>query len=80
MQILINIPEEVYKCLQREQRFPDGFDIEWLVIHGVPLPKGHGDLVDYRELKKNALEYGEYTSATLSHVKPVVLIEADKEK
>ena len=44
------------------------------------LPKGHGDLVDYEKLKNNVREYGAYAEATLSHIKPKTIIEADAPK
>lgn len=49
-----------------------------VIKNGTPLPKGHGDLVDYREMKNIAREYGAYTEAALSHVKPKTIIEADR--
>ena len=47
MELVINIPEEAYKLLKSE-------GVDWLgaehilnaVAEGIPLPKGHGELVD----------------------------------
>ena len=43
MQIVIDIPEEDYKGLQRKDKFNDMFlsYYEKLIVHGIPLPKGH---------------------------------------
>lgn len=48
MQIVINIPEEIYFCIIRDGYF---FDNETNIIrqaikNGTPLPKGHGRLID----------------------------------
>ncbi len=76
MQIVIDIPDEEYKRLV----YIDMFKLKGYIENGTPLPKGHGDLVDYEELKNNAREYGAYTEAALSHVKPKTIIEADTEE
>lgn len=55
----------------------DAIEIQLAVKNGIPLPKGHGVLVDYEELKNNAREYGAYAETTLSHIKPKVIIKAD---
>lgn len=52
MQIVIDIPEEAYAHLLQTQKFPEGFDIMHRLIHGTPLPKGHGDLKDADEVMK----------------------------
>ena len=46
--------------------------------NGTPLPKGHGELVDYEELKNNAREYGAYVETIFSHIKSKTIIEADE--
>ena len=76
MQIVIDIPEEAYDFIKRT-----GYHTQSLyeaIKNGTPLPKGHGDLVDYREMKNIARKYGAYTEAALSHVKPKTIIEADR--
>lgn len=83
MQIVIDIDERRFRDIQRlstvqlKGRTPT---LEQVIANGTPLPKGHGNLVDYEELKNNAREYGAYTEATLSHIKPKIIIEADKEQ
>ena len=77
MQIVIDIPEYLYKAIQS---YKTPTEEEKAIANGTSLPKGHGMLVDYDEMKRMASEYGEYTEATLSHIKPKVLLEADKEQ
>lgn len=75
MQIVINIPDEAYRKLITGEY--DYGDMNIIIKNGTPLPKGHGGLVDYEELKNNAREYGAYAEAILSHIKPTTIIEAD---
>lgn len=55
MKIVIDIPEERYKDIQRiaevqlNRRTPT---VEQIVANGTPLPKNHGDLIDKNELIK----------------------------
>lgn len=47
MELVINIPEEIYKLLKSEGT--DLFGAEYIlnaVANGIPLPKGHGRLID----------------------------------
>lgn len=60
MQIVIDIPEWKYKsiCEGVEASKRCGVvgpapDIHEAIANGIPLPKGHGDLIDRRELKKD---------------------------
>ena len=79
IKLVISISEDSYKATCNGYMLP--LDVENVVQgikNGIPLPKGHGNLVDYEELKHNAREYGAYVEATLSHVKPKTIIEADE--
>ena len=58
MQIVIDIPEEVYNKLLKEQRFPSGYNLAYPIIHGTPLPKRHGDLIDRDEAIKTLKSLG----------------------
>jgi hypothetical protein len=51
MQVVINISEEDYEGLKRKDKFNDMHlnYYEKLIANGVPLPKGHGRLVDADE-------------------------------
>ena len=76
MRIVIDIPEELYEEII--SRDDCGLhELTRAIANGTPLPKGHGDLVDYEELKNNAQEYGAYAETTLSHIKTKIIIEAD---
>ena len=48
------------------------------ILNSISLPRGHGELVDYEELKNNAREYGAYAEAIFSHIKSKTIIEADE--
>lgn len=78
MKTVIDIPEEIYIHLRNGGNIGASLMIENAIKNGTPLPKGHGDLVDYEELKNNAREYGAYAEVTLSHIKPKTIIEADR--
>jgi len=83
IELVIKIPEEQYNTIKSDlyNTFPAEMKECGLeaIRNGTPLPKGHGDLVDYEEMKNNARKYGAYAEATLSHIKPKTIIEADKE-
>ena len=52
MKIVIDIPSEMYDWL--DNGFPDEDDAEklWQIVkNGIPLPKGHGRLIDASRLK-----------------------------
>ena len=89
MQIVIDIPEELYNnILKGCGIYPYGLVYE-AMRNGTPLPKGHGDLIDYYdavELINNKAdeENSNFTlndiekfGALLREVNPI--IEADKE-
>jgi hypothetical protein len=48
MRIVINISEEDYEGLKKKDEFNDMYlnHYEKLIVHGTPLPKGHGRLID----------------------------------
>lgn len=37
MKLIIDIPDEAYNVLLTEQVLPPHIDVEWLLIHGIPL-------------------------------------------
>lgn len=88
MQIVIDIPEEVYKSIQDNDYCGiSNADMYNAVKNGTPLPKGHGKIIDYGYVVDaiddwvNAEEY-RYTNATDYLRKRVAntptIIEADK--
>lgn len=46
MQLVINIDEEKYKWLKEHIPKADKNSIVGAVVHGTPIPKGHGRLID----------------------------------
>ena len=89
MKIVIEIDEEDYKHLIREDNF-DGLYLtyyEKLIVHGTPLPKGHGRIID--ESKITTIYYHEEkTEPGVINFKGVVIdgtdaptiIKADEKK
>ena len=53
MQIVIDIPEDVYGKLLEEQQLPNRINLEYYISHGTPLPKGHGRLIDVDAITKD---------------------------
>ena len=54
MQLVIDMPDEVYNKVLEEQQIPCRLYIEYCIIHDTPLPKGHGRLIDADKLKSMA--------------------------
>lgn len=52
MQLVINIPEELYEASIRGLETGEVWDLRVAIKNGTPLPKGHGDLIDKREFKR----------------------------
>lgn len=86
MELVINIPEEDWKYLKESDGCRWSRAIIEGVINGTPLPKGHGDLIDRRELKKEVYTTTEWNGdvhriiyeASIDDAKPI--IEADKDR
>lgn len=85
MQIVIDIPEETYEWISRSGFVAeeDSQEIGEAIHQGIPLPKGHGRLIDADELKTHKYYDGR------AHEKAVAvafidwaetIIEADKEE
>ena len=53
MQIVIDIPKKIYDHILRTNMLvnSDRLEVTEAIIDGTPLPKGHGRLVDYDEIK-----------------------------
>lgn len=89
MHIVIDVPEKVYNHFCRCCRFPDEVEEAIIAItDGTPLPKGHGKLIDVKDLleeicledtKENRkINLGEIiTLEDIDRIEPI--IEADKE-
>ena len=53
MQVVIDIPEDLYKWIKDEYDNPNGEVAYSAIEKGTVLPEGHGDLIDRDELKKH---------------------------
>lgn len=53
MEIVIEIPDEVYNFTIQRGHLPYGVNIAGSIIDGTVLPKGHGDLIDRDILLQN---------------------------
>lgn len=79
MQILINIPDFMYKHILKKH--VSKRTIAKIFENGVVLPKGHGRLIDANELNVALLMGGLYGNKTAIEViqEAPIIIEADKE-
>lgn len=88
MELVIKLDDETYKEVMDRTEFDTlslGIKLIEAVQNGTVLPKGHGDLIDRRELKKEVYTTTEWNGdihriiyeASVDDAKPVV--EADKE-
>lgn len=62
MKIVIDISEEQYEIIKelakKQNSFcPEADSAEKIIANGIPLPKGHGDLIDRTEVIKNIFDY-----------------------
>ena len=85
MKIVIDIPEERYKDIQRIAEVQLGLarfqTAEQIIANGTPLPKGHGRLIDispYEQWFNPVIQYddGDRTHQVYTKIAPT-LIEAD---
>lgn len=79
IELVIKIPEELYEAYKgRPPMLGDaGMDmIAQAIANGTPLPKGHGDLIDRKELN---IPSEEMVAKMAVHYAPTI-IEADKEE
>jgi len=84
MQIVIDISEELYKASQMfDARYEYTAQIPFTVIkNGIPLPKGHGDLIDRSDLIPDSdYEDGDFYAVSIGaiHGAPTI-VEADNTK
>ena len=89
MQIVIDIPDRIYKIIQNKRlNIIDDEILEQAVKNGTPLPKGHGRLIDADALKECEQKWScDYEPDGYSHVVEIrdiddepTIIEADKEQ
>lgn len=83
VEVVIKIPEVLYWAIKQNVSTDSVYDA---VKYGTPLPKGHGDLIDRRELKKEVYTTTEWNGdvhriiyeASIDDAKPI--IEADRKE
>lgn len=77
MKIVIDIPEEDYIRLKEQRMFGRVDVFKNAVRDAVVLPKGHGDLIDRKELLRQPMDLANYPS---NYVRiATTIIEADAE-
>lgn len=91
MQIVIDIPEDLYKATINGLNAEEIWDLRVAIKNGTPLPKGHGRIVDIGKIDKDRIEKdnpiiyltvnGDYIEAvSLDYLNGLqTIIEADKE-
>ena len=80
IELVINIPEEIYKSSKKECDENDSLIIDtftYAIGNGTPLPKGHGRLIDGDAIRKEFEDGGMSWEAMLFNYAPTI-IEADK--
>lgn len=81
IELVIKIPKQVYNYIRKYEHIAnsDALDIKDAIINGIPLPKGHGRLVDLDQMCEEYWDgnYMEIHSDDLDSIKTI--IEADTE-
>ncbi len=86
MKIIIDIDEEVNEFIRKMQFLENGRGSEhpqnkalFSIQNGTPLPKGHGDLVDFDRLCEEYWDgnYMEIHKDDLSNIKPIIEKDGD---
>lgn len=81
MQLVVEISEDTFFDLKKKQ---NRTEVDNAILNGTPLPKGHGDLKDQKDLAKSLYDYQwidqlTYIEVTNRLVNTPTIIEADKE-
>lgn len=50
MKLIIDIPDEAYNRLLTEQHLPNRLDIEYFIVHGIPLDKIRAEISENIEV------------------------------
>ena len=77
MQLVIDIPKYAYDYVMGSGYFPSNFNMISEIRNGIPLPKGHGRLIDADKLwdSYHDLDYDFYEALDSADT----IIEADEE-
>lgn len=57
MKLVIDIPEEKYEWIKKNNPNANPNDIVGAIVYGTPLPKGHGRLIDEMEVLEMTKSY-----------------------
>ena len=59
MKLIIDIPKEEYELVRHGNKsYTTELELMNAVANGVPVPKGHGDLIDRKDLIENGISKG----------------------
>ena len=78
MKMVVDIDENLYRAV-KNPNVDSGYcanECYNVIQHGIPLPKGYGDLIDRKELLKQPMDKANYPSNYVK-IAPTI-IEADK--
>ena len=79
IEVLIKIPEEVYKQFRKDQKekYVSAMISTDIIANGIPLPKRHGRLIDADALNRKDVNCANVPMNFINTAKTI--IEADKE-
>lgn len=79
MQIVIDIPENLYKAAINGLNAEEIWDLRVAIKNGAPLPKGHGRLIDADRLKREIFIIDSYSEKPVKKqiTNAPIIIEAD---
>lgn len=75
MELIIKISEEAY---ERHKAYRNTFKLSEAIANGVPLPKGHGRLIDADTYRKDMMHSQEFNFFKILDMQSTV-VEADDE-
>lgn len=73
VKLIIEIPKEAYNTLLTEQVLPPHIDVEWLLIHGIPLDDVKADIAEGICLTDNP--YTKETKYTIEHSRLLEILD-----
>ena len=92
IELVVKIPEEKYKWIKENNPKADKNSFVGIIVHGKPLPKGHGRIGDLDELEQRINNFVEHDAHLIDKYTVVrqrfivdgiretpTIIEADKE-
>jgi len=81
IELIVKIPEEKYKWVKENNPKADKNSFIGIIVHGTPLPKGHGRLIDADRFINDFACCGYIEDMDVDYFRTVVptVIEADKE-